>query len=80
MTAEGAAERLSRIAPNSMTEHRKPEQRDKLRRKNMRHSATKITSIVFCAAQRTKIQMLVGDTPSPEITAQRSENNRLTPK
>ena len=33
MTAEGAAERLSRIAPNSMTEHRKPEQRDKLRRK-----------------------------------------------
>ena len=24
--------------------------------------------------------MLVGDTPSPEMTAQRSKNNRLTPK
>ena len=45
----------SRIAPNSMTEHRKPERKETLRRENMRLSATKITSIVFCAAQRTKI-------------------------
>ena len=65
MTADGAAERLSRIAPNSLTEHRKPEQRDKLRRKNMRHSATKITSIVFCAAQRAKIPNACWGHPKP---------------
>ena len=39
----------------------------------MRLSATKITSIVFCAAHGRKYQMLVGDTPSPEMTAQRSK-------
>ena len=48
MTADGAAVSISRIAPNSLTEHRKPEHREKLRRKNMRYSATKITSIVLC--------------------------------
>lgn len=39
----------------------------------------KIASIVFCAAHGRKHQMLV-DTPSPEMTAQRSKNKRLTPK
>lgn len=67
MTADGAAERLSRIAPNSMTEHRKPEQRDKLRREKMRLSATKITSIVECAAQRAKFhQCLLGTPQAPK--------------
>ena len=65
MTADSAAERISRIAPNSLTEHRKPEQRDKLRRENMRHSATKITSIVFCAAQRAKIPNACLGHPKP---------------
>jgi len=72
-TADRSGGERCRIrSTNSLTEHRKPEQRDKLRRENMRHSATKITSIVFCAAHGRKYQMLVGDTPSPEMTAQRS--------
>ena len=47
-TADGAAERLSRIAPNSLTEHRKPARyRDTAGRKP-RDSASKIASIVLC--------------------------------
>ena len=65
MTAEGAAERLSRIAPNSMTEHRKPERKETLRREKMRHSATKITSIVECAAQRAKFHQCLLGHPKP---------------
>ena len=36
------------------------------------HSATKIASKVFCATRTAKIHLLVGDTPNPEMTAQRS--------
>ena len=67
MTADGAAERLSRIAPNSMTEHRKPEQRDKLRRKKYAPSRNKNNKHSILRRTRTKIPMLVGDTPSPEV-------------
>ena len=42
------------------------------RDKNNKHSILRRT--------RTKIPMLVGDTPSPEMTAQRSKKYRLTPK
>ncbi|HBN10801.1 MAG TPA: hypothetical protein DD392_02325 [Ruminococcus sp.] len=42
------------------------------RNKNNKHCILRRT--------RTKIHLLVGDTPSPEMTAQRSEKNRLTPK
>ena len=42
------------------------------RNKNSKHCILRRT--------RTKIHLLVGDTPSPEMTAQRSKNNRLTPK
>ena len=41
----------------------------------MRISAGKIASIVFCAAHGRKYKMLVGDTPSPEMTAQRSKKS-----
>ena len=65
MTADGAAERLSRIAPNSLTEHRNPARyRDTAGRK-LRDSATKITSIVFCAAQRSKIPNACWGHPKP---------------
>jgi len=65
-TADRSGGERCRIrSTNSLTEHRKPEQRDKLRRKNMRHSATKITSIVFCAAQRAKIPNACWGHPKP---------------
>ena len=80
MTADGAAVSISRIAPNSLTEHRKPEHREKLRRKNMRYSATKITSIVFCAAQRAKIPNACWGHPKPRNDRTAVIKIRLTPK
>ena len=79
MTADGAAERLSRIAPNSLTEHRKPEQGETLRREKMRLSATKITSIVECAAQRAKFHQCLLGTPQAPKSAEQTRRNRLTP-
>ena len=68
MTADSAAERLSRIAPNSLTEHRKParyanptgEKYALQRNKNNKHSGMRRTASEIPP-------MLVGDTPSPEV-------------
>ena len=80
MTADGAAERLSRIAPNSLTEQRKPARYRDIAGRKLRDSASKIASIVFCAAHGRKYICLLGTPQAPKKDRTEVIENRLTPK